>query len=67
MAALFNILHFTCLLYVGSNCMLKILHVREYINTGGKSSNILGAVPPPPSVPTPLQAKGPHFLPGIPF
>ena len=29
-----------CLLFVGWNRMLKILHVREYINNGGKSFNV---------------------------
>ena len=51
MGAFFNILRFICLLSVGWNRMLKILHVHEYINTGGKSSNIGGGHPP---VPTPL-------------
>ena len=50
------IIRILCLLSVGWHRMLMILHVREYINTGGKSSNIGGGGGGSgPPVPTPLR------------
>ena len=60
MGALFkSILPFGRLLSVGWNRMLKFLHVCEYINTGGKFSNIeRGGESNAPFVPTPLPKEG---------